>query len=118
MSKDKHDHLSEADLARIRATTTPFDAAQFLDTPEAQEEFLGAAFEDGDPAHIARALGVVARAQGMSRIARDTGLRRAHLYKALSDDGNPRLDTLIAVAKALGFRLAVRAVEPEANAAP
>lgn len=117
MSKDKHDGLSEADLARIRAKTTPFDAAVYLDTPEAQEEFLGAAFEDGDPAHIAHALGIVARAQGMSRIARDAGMRREHLYKALSDDGNPRLDTLVAVAKALGFRLSVRAVEPEADAA-
>jgi probable addiction module antidote protein len=103
----KQDH--SADTGAVRR----FDAAEYLDTPEAQEEFLIAAFEDGDPAHIARALGVVARAQGMARIARDAGLRREHLYKALSEAGNPRLDTLLAVAGALGFRISIRAVSSD-----
>jgi probable addiction module antidote protein len=79
------DDMSEATYAAILARTRPFDAAEHLDTAEAQEEFLAAAFEEGDPAHVARALGVVARAQGMSRIARDAGVRREHLYKALSE---------------------------------
>jgi probable addiction module antidote protein len=84
---------------------TPFDGAEFLDTPEAIEEYMIAAFETEDPAFIALSLGVVARAQNMSKLARDTGMSRASLYKALSGDGNPEFATIIKVMKALGIAL-------------
>jgi probable addiction module antidote protein len=90
--------------------TYPHDAAEHIDTPEAQEEYLAAAFETGDPAFIADALGVVARARGMSDLARKTGLARPALYRALSPDGNPELATILKVAEALGFRLAPRRI--------
>ena len=66
---------------------------------------LEAAFEDGDPALIAAALGDIARAKGMSQIARETGLGRESLYKALSPDGNPEFSTVLKVVRALGLRL-------------
>lgn len=85
--------------------TTPFDAAEYLDSPEAIEAFLEDAFEGGNAAFIAHALGVVARAKGMSQLAADTGLSRQALYKALSSDGNPALDTVLKVSESLGFKL-------------
>jgi probable addiction module antidote protein len=90
--------------------TFPFDAAEYLDTPEAQAELLADAFESGDAAYIAQALGTVARARGMSELAREAGLTRQGLYKALSEQGDPRLSTLLGVAKALGYRLTVQPV--------
>lgn len=85
--------------------TTAFDPAVYLETPEAQAEFVAAAFEAGDRAYIASALGVVARARGMTAVAREAGLSREALYRALSEDGDPRLSTLLGVMKALGLRL-------------
>lgn len=85
--------------------TTPFDPAKYLDTPEGIEAYLADAFEEADPAGIADALGVVARAKGMSKLAEETGLSRAALYKALSSEGNPELATIVKVARALGFQL-------------
>ena len=85
--------------------TIPFDPAQYLGNPEAQAELLSDAFESGNAKYIANALGVVARARGMSQVARDAGVTREALYKALSDDGDPRLTTLLGVVKALGIRL-------------
>jgi probable addiction module antidote protein len=67
--------------------------------------YLEAALEDGDPTLIAAALGDIARAQGMSQIARKTGLGRESLYKALSPDGNPEFSTVLKVVRALGLRL-------------
>ena len=67
--------------------------------------YLEAALEDGDPALIAAALGDIARAKGMSQIARETGLGRESLYKALSPDGNPEFSTVLKVVRALGLRL-------------
>lgn len=87
--------------------TTKWDPAEYLDSDEAIEEFLVAVFEDGTPAEIASALGVVARARGMTQLAAETGLSRPALYKALSGDGNPGLDTIMKVLAALGMRLAV-----------
>lgn len=86
--------------------TLPFDSAQVLNSPAAVEEYLADAFESGEPGVIAHALGVVARASGMSQLAQDTGLSRQALYKALSHDGNPEFSTIVKVAHALGFRLA------------
>jgi probable addiction module antidote protein len=86
--------------------TLPFDAAEFLDSDEAIEEFIVAAFETQDPAFIARSLGVVARARNMSELAREIGMSRAALYKALSGQGNPEFATIMKVMKALGIGLA------------
>lgn len=83
----------------------PFDATEFLDTEESQAHLIQDAFESGDAGYIAHALGVVAKARGMSRVARDAGVTREALYKSLSEKGDPRLSTLIGVAAALGYRL-------------
>jgi probable addiction module antidote protein len=85
--------------------TTPFDASEFIGTSEAQIELLSDAFETGDPAYIAHALGLVAKARGMSAVAKEAGVTRETLYKALSENGDPRLSTFMGVAKALGLRL-------------
>ncbi len=85
--------------------TIPFDAAQYLDAEEDQLALLSDAFATGDPAYIANALGIVARARGMSRVAQDAGVTREALYKALSSEGDPKLTTLLGVLKALGIRL-------------
>ena len=85
--------------------TTPFDPADYLDTPEAQEELLADATASGDAQYIATALGAIARARGMTKIAKDAGVTREALYRALSQDGDPRLSTLLGVAKALGLKI-------------
>jgi len=82
-----------------------FDPAEALTSDEAIEAFLLDAFKTGEARHIAKAIGVVARAKGMTRIARQTGLAREQLYKSLSEDGNPTLETTLAVMKAIGFEL-------------
>jgi probable addiction module antidote protein len=87
--------------------TTIWDSAELLDSPEAVAAYLEAAFEENDPALIAHVLGVVARAQGVAQVARDAGMTRDALYKALSSEGNPTLATLTKVMRALGLRLAV-----------
>ena len=92
------------------ATDSPrYDSADYLQTPEDIAAYLEAAFEDGDPGLIAHALGVIARAEGMTEIARCTGLTRASLYKALSEDGRPEFETVLKVLRALGFKLTVAA---------
>ncbi|MGH7797848.1 MAG: addiction module antidote protein [Candidatus Binatia bacterium] len=85
--------------------TRPWDAAEHLTTEDDMAAYLEAALEDGDPALIAAALGDIARAKGMSQIARETGLGRESLYKALSPDGNPEFSTVLKVVRALGLRL-------------
>ncbi|MGI2031196.1 addiction module antidote protein [Rhizobium panacihumi] len=87
--------------------TREFDAARYLETNEAIEEYLVAASEDGDPQLIAQALGVIARARGMSELSRTTGLPRQSLYKALSGEGNPEFGTIAKVADALGFKISL-----------
>lgn len=89
----------------MRTKTHPFDPAEHLGTPEAQAEYISAALETGDAAFIADSLGVVARARSMSQLARDTGLRRESLYKALSAEGNPEFATIMKVVQALGVKL-------------
>lgn len=86
---------------------TKWDAAKHLRTEEDIIYFLEAACEDNDPVHIARALGVVARARGMTKIAKKAGLTRPSLYNALSSSGNPEFATIIKVISALGLRLHV-----------
>ena len=92
---------------RGKTKTYPYDVAKQLRTREEMAAYLDAWFTEApdDSAGIARALGDVARAKGMAQLARDTGLSRESLYKALSDSGNPSLDTVLRVAKALGLRL-------------
>ncbi|PDS76433.1 addiction module antidote protein [Rhizobium sp. L43] len=85
-----------------------FDPAEMLDSDEAIEAFVIEALQTGDAKFIASALGVVARAKGMSKIARETGLAREHLYKALSESGNPTLETTLAVMKAIGLELTTK----------
>ncbi|WEK49688.1 MAG: putative addiction module antidote protein [Candidatus Kaistia colombiensis] len=87
--------------------TSLFDPTRYLDSEEAIQEFLIAMFEDGSPAEIAAAIGTVAKARGMTQLAKETGLSRPALYKALSEDGNPGLDTIMKVLAALGVRLTV-----------
>jgi probable addiction module antidote protein len=89
--------------------TTRFDAAEYLDTAESQAELLSDAFESGNAGYIAHALGVVARARGMTGVAREAGVTREALYKALSESGDPRLSTLLGVLKSLGLHLSVKA---------
>ncbi|WP_370677109.1 addiction module antidote protein [Pleomorphomonas sp. PLEO] len=88
-------------------STTKWDAAEFLTSDEAIAAYLEAAFEDGDPKMIAVALGDIAKAKGMSAIAREAGVTREALYKSLSDRGDPKLSTLLGVMKALGLRFTV-----------
>ncbi|MBC7954187.1 MAG: putative addiction module antidote protein [Rhodospirillaceae bacterium] len=85
--------------------TRPWDIAESLDSDERIEAYLEAALEEGDATLVAAALGDIARAKGMSEIARQTGLGRESLYKALSPEGNPEFGTILKVIRALGLRL-------------
>jgi probable addiction module antidote protein len=93
----------------MKIKTTPFDPAEFLDTKEAQIELLADAAETGDARYIANALGTIARARGMARVAEEAGLTRQALYRSLSEAGDPRLTTLLGVAKSLGLKLSFKA---------
>ncbi len=101
-------------MIEIRKTeifaTTRWDSAEHLKTEEDIQLYLEACLEEAgdDPAFIVHALGVVARARNMTQLARDTGLSREGLYKALSPEGNPTFSTVAKVAKALGFKLTVQ----------
>ena len=83
----------------------PFDIAEHLETPAMVAAFISDAFDTGDPAYIAGALGIAARARGMSKVAEDSGLSREQLYRSLSEHGNPKLKTVIKALKALGLQL-------------
>ena len=82
-----------------------FDAAKYLDTPEDHADLLNDALASGHAGYIAAALGTVARAHGISQLAKETGLNRATLYAALKEGGNPTLETVMKVAGAVGVRL-------------
>lgn len=88
-----------------RTKTTPYDGAVYLEDEEDMAALLEAALEDGDPRVISAAIGDIARAQGMTKIAKETGLSRESLYRALSAEGNPELGTFIKVIHALGLQL-------------
>jgi probable addiction module antidote protein len=93
--------------SKPKTKTLSYDVVEQLRTPEEMAAYLDAWLVEApdDVAGIARALGDIARAKGMARVARDTGLSRESLYKALSENGNPSLATVLKVAKALGLRL-------------
>jgi probable addiction module antidote protein len=90
-----------------KTRSTPYDVADYLSTPEDCAAYLDACFEeaDGDAAFIARALGDIARARGMTQVAQDAGLSRESLYKALSGARSPDFATILKVTRALGVRL-------------
>ena len=85
----------------------PFDAAKYLENDEAIAEYISEAMLTGDIEIITNAIGVAAKARGMSEVARETGLSRESLYKALSGEGHPQFETISLVLQALGLRLRV-----------
>ena len=87
--------------------TYPVELAPYYESEAAQEELLNDALATGHAGYIANALGIVARARGMAGLAAEIGVKRQQLYRALSEDGNPTLETLTKVIGALGFRLSV-----------
>ncbi len=90
--------------------TRPFDASNYLNDEADVAAYLQVAMEDGDPALLAAALGDIAKARGMTQLARDTGLSRESLYKSLSGERAPSSDTLFKVIHALGFKLTVESL--------
>jgi probable addiction module antidote protein len=90
----------------------PFDAAEFLETEKDIAAYLNEAIETENMEELMRSIGVVAKARGMTQIAKETGLSRESLYKALSSNGHPQFDTVVLVLKALGLRITV---EPESD---
>jgi len=84
---------------------TRYDTADYLNTSEDMALYFETCLEENDPALIAHALGVIARARGMTQLAKDTGISREGLYKALSADGNPEFATILKVTRALGIKL-------------
>ncbi|AUC10465.1 MULTISPECIES: addiction module antidote protein [Hyphomicrobiales] len=97
--------------------TRDYDAARYLDSDEALAAYIADATENGDAQELAHALGVVARAKGITDLSRQTGLPRQTLYKALSGEGNPELATIAKVADALGYKLSLVAKSPADTAA-
>jgi len=91
----------------MKTKTSPWDVAEHLRTPEEMAAYLEACIEEahGDAAFIAKALGDIARAQGMTQVARESGLSRESLYKALSGERSPSFDTILKVVSALGLKL-------------
>jgi probable addiction module antidote protein len=94
---ERHPHMS-TELAR-------FDAAEYLASEEAQADFLSDALSSGDHGYIAHAIGVVARARGMTDLAEKTGIKRQQLYRAFDKDGNPTLETVTRVLGAMDIKL-------------
>jgi probable addiction module antidote protein len=96
---------------KTKTKTTPYDVAEHLRTPEEMAAYLDAWLEEApdDAAGIARALGDIARAKGMAQVAKDAGLSRESLYRALSAEGNPSFATILKVARALGLKLHAQA---------
>lgn len=97
------------ELESIRDKTVRFDAADYLKDPETAVAYLSLVFEDGNADEIRAALNAVVRARGVQDIAKETGLTRTALYKAVGQRGNPTLSTLLAVTKALGVKLSIAA---------
>ena len=96
--------------------THTWDVSEHLSTEEEIAAYLNAVTEDGDPRLMQAALGDIAKAKGMTQIARETGLGRQSLYKSLTADGNPSFTTVLSVAKALGMRLEFTPATPLTNA--
>lgn len=99
----------------MKATYAAFDPADYLDNNEVIAEYLSAAVEDANPDVFLAALGDVAKARGMAKIAKDAGLGRESLYKALEPGAHPRYETVTAVLRALGVKFAVVANGPRSK---
>ena len=101
-------------VAKAAKTAAPsikaFDLSDYLDSEDMQAEYLNQVLQDGDAAEFTRAVGHIARARGMAQLARDTGLGRESLYKALSADAKPRFETVFKVMQALGLKLQTTSV--------
>lgn len=89
--------------------TREFDIQNYLKTPEQRAAYIEAALEENDPAFLAKALGDVARAQGMTQVAKEAGVTREALYRALSEKGDPRLSTFMGVLHSLGLKMKIAA---------
>ena len=98
-------------MKRKTIKTRPWDVVEHLETEEDITAYLEAVLDDGDPALVSAALGDIARARGMTEIAREAGLGRESLYKALSPEGNPEFATVMKVLRALGLSLHVKAAQ-------
>ena len=96
-------------MSEKKIETRPWDITRYLDSDEAIAAYIESALEEDDPALLAAALGDVARAKGMTQIARETGLGRESLYKALSPEGNPEFGTVQKVMRSLGLKIHVTA---------
>jgi probable addiction module antidote protein len=103
-------------MERKKITTRAWDVVEHFETEADMVAYLDAALEDGDAAVVVAALGDIARAKGMTQIARDAGLGRESLYKALSPTGNPELGTILKVVRALGLQFHVQAAGTQATA--
>lgn len=90
---------------RKKIELAPFDMAQVLDSPDAVAEYLSQVLADGEPDELLRALGHIAKARGIAEIAKETGLGRESLYKALAPGAKPRYDTVLKVTRSLGVKL-------------
>ena len=101
----------------MKVKATRFDAADYLKTPEDCAYFLTDALETNDPAQIAQALGVLARARGMSEVAKRTGLSREGLYKVLGDRGNPEIATILRILQVLDLKLVAQPTKAKRKAA-
>jgi probable addiction module antidote protein len=95
-------------MKKMRKLKT-FDITRHLDSEEAMAEYLSQVLEDGDNAELIRALGHIAKAKGMATVAKDSGLGRESLYKALSEGSQPRFDTITKVINALGLKMSIHA---------
>ena len=95
-------------MSKLVPKTMRFDAADYLDTEERQVAYIAAALESGEPDFVRDAVGLVARTRGMGEIARNAGLNRESLYKALGDSGNPEFGTVMRIVRALGLTLSAR----------
>lgn len=96
-------------MKRKKIKTRPWDVVEHLETEEDVAAYLEAVLDDGDPTLVSAALGDIARAKGMTEIAREAGLGRESLYKALAPEGNPEFATVMKVLRALGLSLHVKA---------
>lgn len=92
----------------MKITTRKWDVSQYLDSPEMIREYLIAALEEGGPELLTAAIGDVAKAKGMTEIAKATHLNRQHLYRALSSKGSPKFETIVKVLEALDCQLTIR----------
>src|ERR1700731_332295 len=111
MSTAGHQAGSSSGRGTVMPGTTRFDAADYLDSEERQVAYISAALETGDANFVRDALGIVARARGMGEIAKNAGLNRESLYKALGETGNPEFSTVMRIVRAMGLTLSARSAE-------